>query len=469
MERTKINGQTKQNPEQLASRMQTLSAVTARLKLASSLGQSYGGDRDVYEALGYPKDITFQNYLDQYKRQDIAKAIIDRPVKATWQGELKVVEDDHGRDEQTEFERRWDELNKRLGLKTKFARLDKLACLGKYAVLLLGFDDSRNNWDKPVTDGHRKLLYVRTVSEANIEINKWEQDARQERYGQPKLYKLTMKAPGQDHGTYDLLVHHSRVIHVVTDPLEDAVEGEPVLKPAFNRLKDLEKLVGGSAEMFWRGARPGYAGKTDPEFTISDDDASNLEDQIEEYENNLRRFLMTEGVELKSLATQIADPSNHVDIQLQMLSAMTGIPRRVLIGTERGDLASSQDKNEWNEIVQTRRDEHADVNIVRPFVGKMLKYQVLPEPQQGYKTLWSNLFKVSKKEQVNIGKSRARALKDYAGEPEASRYVPIDTFLKYFLGFEQEEAQAVVREIGQKKPQPLPDTESESEEEQITK
>ena len=48
-------------PEQTISnstneRILVLSELIGRAKLAASLGKQYGGDRDIYQALGYPTD-----------------------------------------------------------------------------------------------------------------------------------------------------------------------------------------------------------------------------------------------------------------------------------------------------------------------------------------------------------------------------------------------------------------------------
>lgn len=89
MERTKHN-----QPIQVLSgkQLQTLtSMVVARANLAARLGQQYGGERDIYQALGYKLKLDWSDYWTQYSRQDIAKAIIDRPVKATWQGQLELI------------------------------------------------------------------------------------------------------------------------------------------------------------------------------------------------------------------------------------------------------------------------------------------------------------------------------------------------------------------------------------------
>jgi hypothetical protein len=128
-----------------------------------------------------------------------------------------------------------------------------------------------------------------------------------------------------------ITVHYSRVVHIVDDIVESEIEGSPRLEAVFNRLMDLEKLVGGDAEMFWRGARPGYSGVAGKDYQVTDATMTDLKDQVDEFEHNLRRILISEGIDLKALAQQIADPATHVDVQIQMIAAATGIPKRVLV------------------------------------------------------------------------------------------------------------------------------------------
>ena len=113
-----------------------------------------------------------------------------------------------------------------------------------------------------------------------------------------------------------------------------------MLEAIFNRMEDIEKLVGGDAEMFWKGARPGFQGMVDKDFEFDDALKEDLMNQVFEYENDLKRILINKGVDLKLLAQQISDPANHMDVQLICVSAVTGIPKRMLSGSERGELAS---------------------------------------------------------------------------------------------------------------------------------
>lgn len=420
------------------------STLVQRNLLAKLMGLSFGGQRDIFEAFGYPKVLNFMEFYQKWRRQDIAKAIIDRPAKDTWAGDIHVVETHD--DQTTPFESAFDKLNKRLKLKNKFVRLDKVTSLGRYGVLLLGLSDCRTREDfmKPVTPSKNLgLLYLRPVTEQNAKIATYDKNPSSERFGLPDQYSINVKGVTDD-GTATITVHHSRIIHVAWDLLEDENEGTPILESVYNRLMDLEKLVGGSAEMFWRGARPGLQGNVDKEFDLSPEAENSMNDQMDEYVHNLRRFLVMQGVELKSLAPQVEDPLNHIKAQIQMISSVTGIPQRVLLGAEQGELASGQDADAWKVLIQNRRTEQVEQAILRPFIDRLILFQVLPKPNtEDYSIMWSDLFAPSEKERAETGKTRAAAIQQYLQNPIAIDIIPPKVFIKYFLGLDKQQLEFV--------------------------
>jgi uncharacterized protein len=434
-----------------------MSTLLNRIALGSKVGtQSYGGDRNIYAALGYPESLTFDNFLGRYFRQDMAKAIIDRPVKASWKGDITVLE--NTKTKKTKFEKQWNELYTKLKLKSIFVRADKLTGLGRYSVLLLGLNDVTSNvgFRNKVRKGS-KLVYVKPFSEESATIEELENDQRNKRYGLPKYYKIRLKneklSSSSTRGktkmaaTFDdsIIVHYSRVIHITEDILEDEIYGLPSLEVVFNRLLDLEKLVGGDAEMFWRGARPGYTGSVKPDYEMTPEMLADLQDQIKEFEHNLKRVLVNEGIDYKSLEQQIADPSAHVDVQVQMISAVKGIPKRILIGSERGELSSAQDKQEWDSYVASRREEVNEPCILRPFIDHMIEYKIIEAPKNNdYIIIWDKLFSLSDKEKVDLGKNRAVALKEYSTNPAAQYMIPYDMFLKFLLGLDDNQISTIV-------------------------
>jgi len=422
--------------------------IASRASLANELGKQYGTDRDIYEALGYNKQPLYATFLSRYYRQDMAKAIIDRPVRQTWLGPLDIIEADD--DKETALEKEWKKLAKEMELKSKFVRLDKLTGIGRYGILLMGTDDltELSKFAEPVKSGKRTIKYLKPLGEGSAQIKKYDVEPKSERFGQPLLYEIAIgdESTNQTSTTLTsqtLVVHYTRIIHVVDDLLESEVLGESRLLVVLNRLFDLEKVVGGSAEMYWRGARPGYQGKVDPAFQMTEKTKEGLQDQIKEYENNLRRILINEGVDLTALEQQVADPTGQVNVIISMISAVTGIPKRILIGSERGELSSTQDKKEWDTYVTARRTEYAETKIVRPFVEWCITYGVLPKPKENYSVRWEDLFATSEKEKVEIGKFRSEALKAYTQNPMAEVVIPPDAFLEFFLGLTEDQVEMI--------------------------
>ena len=432
-----------------------MSALLNRINLANELGtQSYGGDRNITTALGYKPTLTFTDYLARYFRQDIAKAVIDRPVKASWKGDIEVIE--NTKTKSTKFEKEWRKLYVRLKLKSVFIRADKLTGLGSYSVILLGLDDikTKKGFENKVKTG-AKLVYVKPFSEQSAVVDKWDENERSSRFGKPLYYKISITSEGLNptvkkrHGSStsyqdSFIVHHSRIVHLTEDVLEDEVYGIPRLQVVFNRLMDLEKLIGGDAEMFWRGARPGYTGNVKEDYEMTQTMLDSLNDQIKDFEHNLKRVLVNEGIDYKSLEQQIADPESHVNVQIQMISAVTGIPKRILVGSERGELSSAQDKQEWISYVTSRREEQNEPGILRPFIDHLLEYKIItPHKSKEYIVVWDKLFSLSDKEKVELGKNRAIALKEYSTNPAAQYMFPLPIFMEYYLGLDRNQISSI--------------------------
>lgn len=417
-----------------------LSALTVRADLAARMGKSYSGKRDLFEDLGYIKDPTFADFMAKYLRQDIAAAVINKPVSASWRRPPRITE---SQEKETKFELAWQELAKKSRVYHYFARVDRLASVGQYAVLLMGFD-SQNGLNREVTSG-KSLLYLMPYSESNASIKSYETDVKNSRFGLPKEYTIKIEAPGS--ASTSQAVHWSRVIHIAEDLLESNVKGLPRLEKILNRLQDLDLVAGGSAEMFWRGAFPGLGLKLEEGAAVGVQDEQNLTDEIEEYLHDLKRYLRLRGIDVKQLAPQVADPSNHVSVTIDLIAAASGIPKRILLGSERGELASTQDEKNWFEHVDQRRRNHCEPTILRPFIDRLIKVGVLPEPKEEYAVEWPDLMVPSDKEAAEVGEARSKALKNYVDGVGAEEVLPPSMFLRKIMGLTQDEINEVNRII----------------------
>lgn len=411
------------------------STLVARSQLMARLGKAYGTKRDLYEALGYRKVLTFDDYYARYDRQDIASRIVNAPVKATWRDLPEVLEDDDPSSE-TAFEKAWNVLVKEKKIFKYLRRVDEISGVGEYGVLVIGFDDGQPDLRQPVQSA-RGLNFLQAYMQNNADIDTWVKDVRDERFGLPETYTIQFATADKSDST-SKPVHWSRILHVAEGLTENEVYGTPRLKKVFNRLQDLEHLAGGSSEMFWRGAFPGMAFMNEADASFDPGSMADLEDEIDEYLHELKRYMRLNNLKVEQLAPQVADPSNHVEIQLMLISATTEIPKRILTGSERGELSSTQDKENWADKIQERRITYAGPCIVEPLVERLINVGVLPEPKQ-FEVKWPDAHVQSDMERADVNKKKIETLAAYANSPNAVFVVPPDMFLTKFLDFDQQD------------------------------
>jgi hypothetical protein len=419
-------------------------AMMSRAKLAAYLGKSYGGNRDLYEALGYITTPTYEDFWARYERGDIAKRIIEAPIKATWR-KKPVLTENH--DEETPLEKAWINMVRDLNVYHYLIRADKLARIGEYSVLFLGLSDGQ---DPEMEAGSKSdLLFLRPYSQPNADIVEWVEDTGDPRYGMPLIYSLTTKT-GANKASGAFRVHHSRVIHLAEDCLENDTYGTPQLLNVLNRLQDLELVAGSSAEMFWRGAFPGYGLVAHPDATFSQESKDALADEIEDYVHGLKRYMRLQNMDVEELAQQVASPDGHVEILLQLISGATGIPKRILVGSERGELASSQDESNWNTRIDERREDYAESVALRPLIKRLIEVGALPpvkSEEDGFDIDWPDLFSPSQQDQATIAKTKTDTLTKYADSNNAELVLPRRLFLKKIMNLDDEEIDQIEVEI----------------------
>lgn len=338
------------------------STLVKRAALSGKAGQQFGGDRDLYTVFGYPQYLGPSDYRVMYERGDLAGRLIDAYPDATWR-EPPTIAGIQG----------FDPLAKRLKLWSVLQRLDRLAQLGHYGVLLLGLDGGEP-MHEPAMQKNYRLMYIQPHGEQTAKIIKWDDDAKSPRYNKPELYLITSGPnwEGASGGQKQIRVHHTRVIHIAEDALEHEAIGTPRLQRVYNRLMDVEKLAGGSAEMYWQNVAMMLAFIAGPEAQFSETDKAAMAEQLEEMQHGLRRMLRLRGMEVQQLAPglQGASPGEHFAMQVDLIAGASGIPKRILLGNEAGELASSQDENSWQARVAERRSQFATPTVLEPLLQR---------------------------------------------------------------------------------------------------
>lgn len=429
------------------SNVAVLSAINSLLsdRYEAAGAQTFDGKRDVYASAGYPETIAPADYRRQYERQDLAMRIVEIVADYTWKGDTWLQDTEGVAD--SPFEAAWRALvasrftadgDTAPGVLHYLARADIVAGMGQYAVLLLGVNDGKA-LSEPMEPGTLKtpddLLYLSIFAEDSAGIAAWDKDTGSRRYGKPLAYNLSTLR-GDEKKVEP--VHWSRCVHIADGLLTNDVYGKPRLRAVYNRLLDIEKVLAATGEGGWRIMNPSVVFSTREGYELPRPDArmpadmrqkleearDEQETQIDELVHGLRRALALEGLEPHWQDTEMQDPSGAVEVYLKMISAGTGIPLRILTGSERGELASSQDEANWASVIEARRTRYAEPLILRPLVNRLLWAGALPLPIGNvYAVNWSSVQSPDPNEAAQRADTYASALQKVGVQVDGKAFV----------------------------------------------
>lgn len=399
-----------------------VSALLARTGIASALGMQMSGNRDMYKVFGWNKSPKFADFVLKWKRQGVAKRVVNAYPDALW-ADPPVLAGDEA------FNAAWQNVLAGIPVFAYLQKLDKLCRLGKFAILVVGLNDGKQ-LDQPISPVRdatklRKIMYLQPYSEGSTTIVEWEKNTSSPRFGMPTMYQID---PGQfdnvggDSSTANNIngplessfkVHWTRVLHVAEGALESPIYGNSCLENIFNDLEDLEKISGGSAEMFWLNSNRGMHIDVDKEVEMDAKDADALSEEIAEYTNQLTRVIRTRGVKVNPLGADYFDATNSYDVCMSNIAAGTGLPKRVLMGSEAGQLASQQDRANWAIRCKERISEYGNPVMLMPLLRLLIDAQVLPPPKSLTVT-WPDSFKMNPLERAQTSAQMARSAANLA-------------------------------------------------------
>lgn len=435
------------------------SATFDRLLMARMMGQTaYEGDRDYYEVLGYPLKITFSEYMQRYERQDIAARIIELPAKDTWKKPPQISEDDNT---ETPFVKEWELLVKRLRVWSMLSRADVLSGIGRFGILLIGVRDDKD-MKEPVMDiddpgdsrplsGQKDILYLRPLAgdETSVEVDTTEKDKKSPRFGLPLTYSIDLASDDQS----SMVVHWTRVLHLAENKTHSEIYGLPRLQRVYNRLDDMIKFVGGGSEATWLNMRPGVMIGAKEGFDLGDIEETKTAwlEEIRRYSHDPLRMMRMIGTDVQSLGTgQMMDPTGLFNITLSLISAASGIPQRVLIGSAKGELAAArEDMRQWAGTIAERQTNYAEQEILRPFIDRLVMFGALPMPGVGLDgydvgTLdnkdvrrWPSLFEQTEAEEAEVRRLDASSTR-LVSSPETGEWVATERERRALLGLPEE-------------------------------
>lgn len=405
------------------------SQLLQRIQFGDKAGlQSFYGKRDLYEALGYQKNLQTIDYRGRYERGGIAETIIECLPRATWKGKISLIEEESP-GSTSQFEKDIEGLLESLSIQSTLFRADVLAGLGRYSIILIGTE--LNQGDELSTplgrlSGPESLLYLTPIPEdrAEVELLVGELDPSKvsdPRFGLPEYYQIKLGTPrststgsvtDQLSSILSARVHWTRVIHLAEGLLENEIYGKPRLRAVWNLLDDLYKLVGAGSEAFWNLMAAPMAFDADPELEIDETELLKFKEEIEDVYHRIRPHAFTRGVTPKPLSSNKSVAfRDNVNTIIDLIAAVMRIPKRRLLGTERGELASGQDDDNFNDTISERRETFAEP-VIKQLIDRFIEYNIISKPSRRYEIIWAEEEELNELEKGNLAGKMAAANRD---------------------------------------------------------
>lgn len=433
-----------------------------------------GQQRNIDLECGYPTGpIDSASYKTLFENDGIAYRANNVWPEETFRQTPEINETEKPTD--SPFEKEVKRVFKKFNIWHYLERVDTLSGVGRYGALLLGLDDGRNLDQPVVSDGvlepkdtptenlalppiskatSRKLTYLRTFDETLCQISAVVTDQKSSRLGQPLKYQVTLSDPSLLTSTTSspsssVEVHWQRIIHICDNRTTSEIVGSPRCQRTIKQILDLIKTLGAAGQGYWSGAFPGISFETDPEIAAGGVDIEDAKKQIEDYMAKLQRYLALDGLHANSLTQQIADPTAFVGIHLDILCMIIGIPKRVFMGSEVGQLASTQDRQNWDGRVSKRRTQYVTPFIIRPLVERLVLLGVLPMPTKGYdafEVMWPDIYTPSDDDKAATCLKWVQAMQAYVAVG-CDVLIPPEVFMTMYLDLTTEEVKVVMEAL----------------------
>lgn len=379
-----------------------------------------GAKHNHYRDFGYPENLQFNQFFDMYERNGVAAAAVDKTVAKTWQDNPTLQEKPRDDGAQAKETRREKEIRERfadLRVWQHLAETDRRSLVGKYAGLILRFADSKP-LEQPVDrvgGGLMGLVQVIPAWEGQLTVSQWDTDQTSETYGQPTMFMFNEAAVGQSNQPRSFQVHPDRVIVWSRD---GTVHGRSALKPGYNDLMDLEKIKGGGAEGFWKNAKQSLVLEVDGVVKLAemakamgvapDGVADAMNDQVDDFQRGFDSALLLQGMKANPVNVELADPEHFFLNSLQSFASSMSIPLKILVGSQSGERASTEDADEWAQTNMSRRTSYTIPNILL-LVDRLERVGILPE--RDWTLAWTPLAEAKPAEKIERAKKMVDANK----------------------------------------------------------
>lgn len=398
----------------------------------SSLFPGYfpGIKHDFYADFGYPDQIDFNLVYDMYQRNSLARAAVDKTTRKTWQDPPWLLEKPRDGSEgatkkETRLEKSIRQHFEDIRFWTKLMEADRRSLVGRFSAVILRVADGKPT-DQPLTKargGLDALVDVIPVWEGQLRVTQWDTDTASVTYGDPQMFEYDEGKVGDMNGMVSqghnrrLTVHPSRIF--IWSP-DGTMFGESSLKAGYNELITLEKITGAGGEGFWKNAKQAPILEMDKEADITkmaramgvpvEKIADIMNEQAANWQKGFDELLMLQGMTAKLPKIVLPDPEHFYMNSLQSFAASFDIPLKVLVGTQTGERASSEDASQWNQTCNFRRKNTVIPNMLQ--IVKMLENCGILKENPDWFIDWTDLTEATMLEKIDRAGKMAKVNKD---------------------------------------------------------
>lgn len=370
-----------------------------------------GAKHNHYKDFGYPQTVTFNLAFDMYTRNGVARAGVDKTVSKTWESlpYLQEFARDGARKSEAETKLEAD-IRQRfadLRLWQRLAECDRRGMVGAYSGLVLRLADNKRLSEAvdTVPGGLRGLVEVIPAWEGQLEVSEWDTNELSPTYGQPTMFRFNeaavetgKKQPRQ------VAIHPDRVLIWSRD---GTLDGRSTLEPGYNDLLSLEKVVGAGGEGFWKNAKAAPILEVDATANLEsmakamgvsvEELADKMDEQVGDWQRGFDQLLMLQGMKANGLQINLPSPEHFVAAPLQGFAASMSIPIKILVGSQTGERASTEDAGEWARTNMSRRTNEAVPGIMG-LVQRLERFRIFPE--KDWHLAWTDLTESSLGEKI---------------------------------------------------------------------
>ena len=332
------------------------------------------GRRDLDQEFGYKPTLTFNDWYRLFNRS-FGRAVVTVTPSKVWQSYPVLKE---GGETKTPFLVEFNKLAKRTRLFKVMSELHTKSLVGEYGALFIAAKEVDGRPEKPLTlASSENIISIRSHYQVEVsdEGAPLIGNPSDERFGLPEYfdYDGNTIVSNNSQSLPTFRAHPSRVFTFSQFASQGSVRGDSILESTYNYIVNIEKIVGGVAEGFYKAAgNKRFYEITNPELAKGVLNDPKQKDKFEksdyEFDSGFSSSKLLGGMKVSQLQNMMSDPEQPVSVNMQMICSILGISTTEFIGHLTGERASSENSKGWNNKCEGIRENIINPDMIVAFI-----------------------------------------------------------------------------------------------------